>query len=65
MALTKKHFKLFAEIIKMERESLVEDRLRSAGEELSRIIDLMTRIFREENPNFDFAKFYRACGIKP
>jgi len=71
MALTKKHFKLFAEMIKEEFVTLnspIEEGTniypsRTAEDEIERIARKIASICNEDNINFDFAKFYRACGI--
>ena len=69
MALTKKHFKLFAEMIKEERLSI--DALEKLGcpsrlatDELNIIASKIAHICQDENPNFSALKFFGACEVK-
>ncbi len=53
--MTKKHFEIFAQQIKLSPESL-ETRCAMAK--------LVANVAKCFNPNFDEGRFYRACGLE-
>jgi len=67
MSLSRKHFEAIAQII----VELKNDSLYSAFQidqykwiDSSRLIFKLGEYFRDQNPNFEFARFYDACKTK-
>ena len=55
--MTRKHFRLFADMVKTEKENGADPAT------LSNIAEKLADIFTEENARFDRSKFLEACGI--
>jgi len=66
MAMTRKHYQAFAQIIKDEREALkLLDPNMVAVANVSTFImaNKMATIFAHDNPQFDRERFFKACGF--
>lgn len=59
--LTKKHFVAIAEILEAERS--IQRDISAARIAVSAITFSLADYFAKENPRFNRAEFYRACGM--
>lgn len=65
MAMTRKHYAQFAQIIKDEQEALevLDPNMASVAKASTFIMaNKMATIFAQDNPRFDRDKFFKACG---
>lgn len=66
MAMSRKHYREVAEIIKNEREAaaMLEPNMASAVLVSTFIVaDKLATMFSEDNPGFGRDKFFKACGF--
>lgn len=61
--MTKKHYQLIAEELNAALE-LNRSEGRAALNATMRIIEGLATIMRRDNPRFDRARFYAACGVR-
>ena len=61
--MTKKHYELIAEELNAALE-INRNEGRAAINATMRMIDGLSVVFKQDNPNFDRARFYAACGVR-
>lgn len=61
MSLTRKHFQLMAEIIRLEVK--FHDKDSEEFKAVRRVAFDLASMSKADNPNFDRAKFLQACGV--
>lgn len=61
--MTKKHYKLIAEELNAALEISCSEG-RAALNATMRTIEGLSVVFKRDNPRFDRARFYAACGVR-
>ena len=66
MSMSRKDYESVARVLRKGRlltTSDAEPFLNISETDFSRLVILLSRTFRMDNPRFDHSKFYKACGI--
>lgn len=61
MTMTRQHFALIAECIRSMHDSVHVER---DGKQTERVAERIREVLRSTNPNFNRARFLRACGVE-
>ncbi len=63
MAMSRKNYRAVAESIKGRLEANYEDAYNEVLVEISALARDLARVFKQDNHNFRYDKFFEACGL--